>query len=348
MSYLFHKPVLNTQVDITNDNALGTDLCTALFRLLDGNRTANDIIGDLLLDGFDLGEIIDILNDLKEQNVIIESPDSDMAVFSEEELALLSKQLTAFSKIGYDKTDMFQPYSTSALNHQKSIKEGKILVLGDGRLAISLIENLVRIGVGTIYYYPLQVLSKTEEKLINSKVKECRYPFTEVHIHKTFSEVVDTEYVKSNASDLVIYISEDFTEDKALEINKMCYNNGKNFITYGFTFPDIHIGPLYLHKQSACYQCYSSRKAAAIHNYAGQSKKAIKDASFNITAGLEVLCIEVIKYYSYSLDNLTIDKVWAFNLITCTSSFEPAFKIPRCPVCGVSKLKPTTKLWENI
>jgi molybdopterin/thiamine biosynthesis adenylyltransferase len=348
MQYLLYKPVVNPQVDVMGDKSLATPLHTSLFRLLDGKKTANDIIGDLLLEGFDVGEVINTLSDLKMQNIICETSDSDIAAFSDDEIALFGKQLSALSTLGYEKTDLFQPYSVSALNHQKNIKEGKILILGDGELALSLIENVIKVGVGTVYYYPLKALNRSDEKSINHKIKECKYDFSEIYIHKTFSDAIDPEYLKSNAADLVIYISDDFSQEKALEINEICHSNGKNFIPYQFSFPEVHIGPLYLHQKSACYQCYVARKKAAIHNYNGQTKRETKNAGFNLVAGIEVLCTEIIRYYSYTLENLTVEKVWSFDTITYKSGFDPAFKIPRCPVCGVSKLKPTKKLWENI
>jgi len=346
MQLNFYRPVINPAIDLTGHDLYNFPLPSELVKLVNGENTANDIISKLLVRGYDIGDIIKVLEDLKTKGVLMESPESDLSVFSDEELAKYDGQLQALTKTGFDKTSILLPFSPSALSHQRRLKEATITIIGDGKAVHTFIANLSDIGIGTIHYYALNLEVEEEQELTN-KLIDNDTNFSDVYIHRIVSNDFDAAFFKSVQTDIVVYISERFSQEYALSINKACKDAKIDFLPYQCDFPLIHIGPFYLYKQSACYKCYTLRNEGSIANYHAQSK-APEYNGWNVRAGLDMLTLEVMKYYSYIMDLATADKVWTFDMISGNSYLDTTFKLPRCPLCGVSKIKPAQKLWESI
>jgi len=146
----------------------------------------------------------------------------------------------------------------------------------------------------------------------------------------------------------VVYISDGFSEQTALDLNTACKESQKDFLVYTKSFPYVYIGPFYRYGKSACYNCYKRRKAGAINEFARPEIISPSDIGFNIPVGFDMLTLEIIKYYTGFMDLTTLENVWALNVTTGESCLETVFKLPRCPTCGVHKLKPSKKLWEEI
>lgn len=348
MRLVYYKPQINANSKLAEYQANKESLHAIYLNLVDGERTADDIAKMLLINGHMIGDIITVMNELQQGGIISEAPTSDLGIFDSQELDNLEQQLNALSMFNFDKKGMFMPYSPSSLSHQKRIKEAKIMVVGHGENARRLITELTRLGFGEIQYYiyGTEKVIEDEDNTIKA-LNTVSHDYTDIYIHKNFNNELDTDIISRGNTDIVVYIEDDFSEKTAIQINDICRQNQKDFIPFQISFPKVYVGPFYIYKQTSCYKCYQIRKDAARASYAPVSPQA-SNAQLNIVFGVDLLCLELVKYYSYITDMTTVDNVWAFDIVTGKTSYEPVFKIPRCPICGVSKIKPTKKLWENI
>ncbi|MEZ5016129.1 MAG: hypothetical protein R2800_03700 [Flavipsychrobacter sp.] len=348
MRLLYYIPQINPNADLARYIADEKSLKAIYLNLVDGVRTADDIAKLLLVNGHMISDIMTVMNELQKEGVISESSESDLGAFEPDELKGLDSQLKALAKFGFDKKSMFMPFSPSALSHQKRIKEGKVMLVGNGDNACQLILELIKIGIGDIHYYihAAENVLEEEAKVLRA-IETMGNPYSNIYLHKTTSQDLDANTIINAEVDVVIYMAENFSETIAVKINDLCKQHKKDFLPYQVSFPKVYIGPFYIYKQSACYKCFQIRKSAAAHNLPPQAVSP-DNANLNISLGVDFICLEIVKYYSYIADLATVDNIWVLDVFSGKTFFETVFKIPRCPICGVNKIKPTKKLWENI
>lgn len=348
MRLMYYKPAINQGTDLSAYRTDPGSLRARYIDLVDGERTADEIAKMLLVNGDQIADIMAVMNELQKEGIISESPESDLGMFEPEELEALQDQLKAMSRLYADKNGMFIPFSSGALSHQRRIKEGKVMIIGNGKNTALLITRLSKLGIGELHYYIYGSEELLEqEDIILDALNADSNPFCKVFIHKVFSNEIDTDIIKNTDADLVIYMADNFSEQTAIDLNKICEEQQKDYLPYKSTFPIVYVGPFYIHKQTSCYKCYQVRKTAADVNI-GHNPAATQANSMDVAIGVDFVCYEVFKYYSYMLELVTVNKVWGLNVMTGKTSLDPVFKLPRCPLCGISKIKPAKKLWENI
>lgn len=348
MRLYYYKPEINPAADLTSYIVDKDSLHAIFINLVDGIKTADEIAKLLLVAGHKISDIVTVMNELQKEGVISESSTSDLGVFEPEELNNLERQIHALSKFSFDKKGMFMPFSPSAISHQKRIKDGKIMIVGNGTNACQLLLELSKLGIGSIHYYihGADDILAQEEKVVEAW-EDARNPYTNVFIYKVISEELDEEIITNADVDLIIYMADNFAASTSIKINDICRKKQVDFLPYQVAFPKVYIGPFYVYQQSACYKCYQIRKSAAAFNNEAQSISP-GNTNLNIAFGIDLICLEIVKYYSYIIDLTTVNNVWVLDIFSGKTSLEPVFKLPRCPICGVSKIKPTKKLWENI
>jgi len=329
MRLLYYKPVLNPAGITPGYEAGQHSVYMAFAELMDGERTADEIIGTLLRNGHPIGEIIEVFNDLHRRNIIFEAPENDPELFTEEETQVFEKQMNAFARLGFEKGGIFLPYSKSAVKQQHRLKKAQVMVIGDGLAAFALIESLVAVGIGTVYFYPLKSLGRDEEQKIAQRFKMNMYDFSEVHIHRSFTGDIDETFLRTCHADVVIYIPGAFSDSQAVAVNRVCHENGKDFVPYRFSFPYVHIGPFHLSNCSACLCCCEETVEPHEELLSG----------FNLPAGIDMLCVEIVKYYSRLADISVKDGIWTFDMLTGKSRLEAVFRKPGCALCGDGRTK---------
>ena len=94
MPKISYKPVVNSQENVSYDEILEHGLHNRMMELLDGDITIDEVVSKLLLEKYDISEVMKVFNYLIEKNVIIESPESDLGVFSDEELEAFQQHQT--------------------------------------------------------------------------------------------------------------------------------------------------------------------------------------------------------------------------------------------------------------
>ena len=334
MSLAYINPVFIKQEEASEDE-LNESIYQDFIELADGSQKLDKIISTMLAKGHHITQIMKVLQTLHEKKQLKESADSELNSFTPDEINKLEAQLVALTAYGFDSGSLFLPFSESALKHQKRIKDANISIVGDKEIVQELVKRLDEIGVGKI-----NVNIDADDAL------DADFSSTLSFVSLTTHEGSVAEFIQDIDADILIYLPKVFSEGEAIEINKRCYKRNIDFLPYQNVFPQVKIGPLHLCKESSCYHCYFIRKEGA--SFMG-NKPTVPDSnfrSFNVLIGLDMICVEMIKYYSYYLDVSTKNNVWTFDINDCKSHLEVAFKLPRCPLCGISKLKPATKLWE--
>ncbi|QPQ51185.1 hypothetical protein H3Z85_17910 [Chryseobacterium indologenes] len=322
MGIYYFKPVINNKIseDLTDES----NLLIQDFRFYaNGKNLLDDIIVLLLTKGHHISNITRLINRLHETGSIKESNESELNSFQSQELETIMPQLKALSTYSYDKKTFYTPFSNSAVKHQNRIKKSNTLLLGCEEWIEELTSRLKMIGIESIYRYITNFENDKEWENLNDLAKNLE-------------------------PDIIIYIPKFFSKEDALRINEICITNGINFLPYELNFPDVRIGPFYIHNETSCYNCYLLRKAGSRNPFAqseiNQNQSDFKN--FMLFPGFDFISLEIIKFYSGFLDVISKNRVWNYNLHECKTHTEIAFKLPRCPLCGTNHIKPKTKLWE--
>ena len=69
---------------------------------------------------------------------------------------------------------------------------------------------------------------------------------------------------------------------------------------------------------------------------------------FNFPVGTDYIIIEAIKFLSKVMPPSLFDQILQVNFITGTYMCHSVLRLPRCLSCGVNKLKPGRKIWEEV
>lgn len=322
MGIYYLKPVVTDKINeewIDESNLLIRDFSS----YANGKNMLDDIIVSLLTKGHHITDITRLISKLHETGHICESDESELKSFQFEELDRLTPQLRALSNYSLDKKTFYTPFSISAVKHQNRLKKSNTLIIGCKEWIEELTSRLNKIGIESINKY-------------NTDLKD----------DKDWENIKDL--AKGLKPDIIIYIPKFFSKEDAVKINEICMQNGINFLPYELNFPNVRIGPFYIHNETSCYNCYLVRKAGSRNPVAIPEVPQNQSdySNFMMFPGFDFIGIEIIKFYSGFLDVISKNKVWNYNLHECKTHTEIAFKLPRCPLCGIDHTRPKTKLWE--
>lgn len=304
------------------------------FKLLDGSNTIEMIIGTLIVKGYELEDINKMLKWLSDKNLIQESKSSDFGKFSQLEKEYFNNQINFLGSFRPSDNGLLS-ISKSGISFQVALKESVVFIVGNGIASDELINNFIKIGIGHIYLLDTF-------KNITSRQSTSFYFYKEIDLDKL---------VKDKKPNLLIYCDDNFDLEKCLKYNRISINRNIPFLPYRRTYLNIEIGPLVLPKKTACYYCSDSRKKSASMYVDEFEKSTISlslDRKLNFPIGIEYLTLEVLKILSEIYTPSLKNKLFSFDLITGKTSLYPVFRLPRCRECGVNRLKPNKKLWEEI
>jgi len=303
----------------------------SMIKLLNGQNDITEIFGELLIQKYDVEEIMTSFKQLFELNIIKENPDSILGVFSEKDLESFKSQLLLFEYLSTNEKMIFQPFSERALLAQKRIKDSNILLMVGISSSKKLNHSLSNVGFENITTYELNKSNlKTKENQDNL-----------IAIFNNIDENVD----------LVVYCPDSFSEETALKLNKACFDKEINFITYRVYQTSFEVGPINIPNETSCYQCFISRRQGAIAPYLSrENKNSVKlpELMDYNEFGFQLLIIEIVRLISEITPPLTIDKVWFFDWLTGRSELNEVYKVPRCSLCGINRIHPEQKIWEQI
>lgn len=305
-----------------------------VFILLDGSNTTESIIGTLIIKGYELDEINKILKWLNDKKFIKESEMSDYGKLTQSEKKYFNKQIKLFGSFRPSDNGLLS-ISKTGISSQVSLKESTIFIIGAGIASDLLINNLIKIGIG-------QVFLLDSFNSIASKQSTIFHFYKEEELEKLLND---------KKPNLLVYCSDNFDLEKCFKYNRISINGNIPFLPYRRTYLNVEIGPLVLPNKTACYYCSDSRKKSAslyVDDFEKNTILKSSDRNLNFPLGIEYLTLEVLKTLSKIYTPSLKNKLFSFDLITGKTVLYPVFRLPRCRECGINKLRPSRKLWEEI
>jgi len=298
-----------------------------------------------ILNGFEPSKhpiVLNTVNDLSAQGFLLSSSGlSNGSPDSREERAMYSEQAKFFSNFRAGSNDPMQLGQTEFVDTssilQQRLKQGRVLLVGLGRVGSRLAKALAHVGVGHIYSSDLSEV--TQRDIVDSSyrpvdVGRCRedvlatilshinplVEYTPLGVASLFAQ--DTQALPEKL-DLLILCDDGYDPAHYSAINRLCLERRVTWTScrnFGFKF---EVGPLIVPHETACYECVELRKAGNLHSYEDfrltqslLNEQNLSLGSLNITLGYEMLALEVIKVLNNFSRPVTYGNIFSFNVVT--------------------------------
>lgn len=318
---IFSKPKFKIGAGIPNIE--DKDMLNELLELLDGSHTTGEVIGSLISKGYEFGKIFKTLEELTKLGLIVESDEASLNL-SAEEREIYKQQMEFLSKI------IDTSYGSAVgIEGQYKLKSAAVVIVGSGFFADYLAHYLEAVGIGNIIIVGNNYTVFGLPDNFNKYVRRVR-----------ITDINDIDKDAYNEM-LLIYVPETFDVEYAEKLNKYAISNSLPYIIFKNNLFDIEIGPLIIPYETACYTCYKLRREAI--NSPLSSSNIPRP---NLPIGIDLLALEILKFFTHVYEPITQGRLWKLNLLNGKSIVLDILKLPRCPSCGVHKVKPTRKLWE--
>ena len=296
---------------------LSLALILSLVPLLDGVHTQEDIVGTLLVAGFELEQILVAETWLNDSGWIEESRISPLGVFSEDERIQLKSQIQALAALGNALYKGVSSYPAAGVAAQSALKNARIAIDKQsdrpGILGDQIRQMLLLAGVGTV-------------------------------IHTTLTTPHDAPFHDS-VFDLVIYAPDAFDSAYCDDLNRHCVERSIRLLPCRQRLFEIEVGPLVM-EGSACFTCYTLRRNAVAPPEEADGDDDGFDPRLNFPVGADWITLEAIKIITGITEPTTRNFLWRANLLNGVADLHPVLKLPRCPVCGSHRVHPQRKLWQ--
>lgn len=333
----YYYPVLRADCSVSEE--IPASLRDALVRLMDGSCTLDMIIAELILRGFSLEEVLQALNKLDREGLLQESPHSEAALFSEEELQQYTDHIQLLGSMTSSTTIGWPPLSQKGLSAQATLKRSCVTIVGEGTLQASVISILASWGVGRIVGATADATTFERFSDYPLFVRQIN-PFVQFD-YVPFEKLLESIEFPTN---LVIYCPESFDSLLCNRINELCVQGNIAFIPFRQLNTAVEVGPLVIPRQTACYKCYEFRRQA-VDGFQLDEVGTFRRPS---PIGLDWLCLEAIKALTWITEPATKGHLWRMDILTGEAKLHPVLKLPRCPVCGVHRRHPPRRLWEEV
>ena len=302
-----------------------------LLPLLDGDNTVEEII--VKLDSLASEEVVrGALDGLANAMVI-------------EDAALAGNEVTPEERSRYRKHLTFFAVTNelgAELQYQKALKEGSLLIVGDGDLAQAIVAETARAGVGTI-------------RAMNLPDSSSLHTINElVSVEAMASGLEDLQSLENALTDCrptVMALAFDRPEPWVIgpitEISQKL--NLPLLLTY-LNGTEAVVGPFVIPGKTACLLCHHLRTVRNLDFYEefrswerwintdGKEKRAAIPTlgSFtSIVAGLGAT--EIIKRVCYFYEPELYGKFLTVNAVTYEVISHQVLRLPRCPGCGKAR-----------
>ena len=232
------------------------------------------------------------------------------------------------------------PGADDGPNFQGLLEDARIFVAGLGDIADRLIETLIQLGVGTIVG-PVEGL--------RASPADVRY---ETYQHDWAGSASGEAALPERIS-LVVLCEERYSPNRYATMNRLCLELGLPWISYRYLGLHYEIGPAIFPRETACYTCFSSRRAANHESYeqyvAMQNSlyaAGLSTGSLNIAFGADVLALEVLKLVTHFSRPITYGAYFSFDILSLQGKVHPVLKVPRCIDCSPASRRPGVVLWR--
>jgi molybdopterin-synthase adenylyltransferase len=329
-------------------------LADALILLLNGSHSWEEIFGKLLMEGFELQAILTMLQWLDDQGLIQEAP--NVTTLSDAEKEFYKLQMVAFDHfVNKQGTGTVISGIRANIEAQFRLKKAVAVIIGLGLAGSDLVRSLALAGVG----YIIAVHDSTGDLATMNQSDETRKTKfqDEIQCLNSFIRFVQIDRIEDLSTtlddlipNLLIYCPDRFSDEICELFNKVCLDYSVPFLIYQHTLLEINMGPLIIPHETACYVCYDRRRKAVLSEVDIERSMGFMNSfssRLNFSLATDLLALEIVKFLTGVLEPVTRGCVWQLNTLSGLLELHPVLKLPRCPACGVHKIKPLHKLWEE-
>jgi bacteriocin biosynthesis cyclodehydratase domain-containing protein len=321
-----------------------------LLPLLDGAHTLGEIYGRLVPEDISPSVISKALDALDKLGLLADLSPAAGGMLGKEETERYGSQLACLEewlKVRQDREES----RTNALRAQSSLQQSRTAIMGLGRIGRSLIEALAGAGVGQIFGLRAGGSGTTEAQAASqllSRVHELNPLVKYVEINSVENEVLGRAEPNGDYP-LLVYCPDEFREEVCEQLNTLALSMGASLLVYRETSFSVELGPLIVPRQTACYVCYKLRRKAAEPERERELDEAppANAPALNFSSGAHLLALEIVKILTRAAFPVTRGKLWRLGLFDGAVTVHPVLKLPRCPACGVQRITPPRRIWEE-
>lgn len=320
-------------------------LFDSLPPLLDGSHSIEEIYGSLLVHGHRLESISGALQWLEEQGWMQEAEGTAASLLSEAELEFYRRQANALTRLASPhRRGKAEEDHLAGLTGQARLKMSVVTLIGLGDAGKSFARSLVLAGVG-------HLIAASEGGKNTHLEATLQAVIQQQNSYVRFTVVSQPEEIPAALGEitpnLMVYCPDHFNESFCEWLNKVCLELSIPLLLYRRRPEEIDIGPLILPRETACYVCYDRRLKGTMAIRETSRDADGEEARWNFPLGTDWLALEAAKFLSVVAEPVTRSRVCRFDLRTGSMETHPVLKLPRCPACGVHRVRPERKLWEE-
>lgn len=152
-------------------------------------------------------------------------------------------------------------------------------------------------------------------------------------------EVLNEDEIIQCEKDLYIVIEDHENVDLFRRLGKEFIENNINFLRVIIEPESIHIGPLFIANETACYNCFLNRILSNISdpNHFLKTNENFKSI-YKITREYVDICLnivklEVINYFSINLPCNVVGNEYVMYFNDMETYLSPVLKVPNCEIC---------------
>jgi bacteriocin biosynthesis cyclodehydratase domain-containing protein len=352
------------------------DLLSRLLPLLNGEHDLSDILDEL--HSFGEEQIIATLEHFKEMGVLEDASSLASVTLSPEEIERYRNQLTFFSHFTLPEASQHSgaknPWDNipkHPLEYQEKLKHACVAVVGLGRLGSQLVRALALAGVG-------RIIGIDDGSVLATDAQSDAW-FDSCHVDRTRCAALEELITRANPwvkftplphsihsltemdrilaeCTFAVLSTDDFNPEQYDAFNLACLQANIAWTSCRLTEVEFNIGPTIIPYKTPCYKCFDLRQKSNLTDYEealileGYLKaNKLQTGALNITPGVELAALEVIKALTYFMEPATYAHLFSLNLLTLECKRHPILKIPRCSHCGrPSQGYPTIHVWQQL
>lgn len=329
-------------------------LVDALSSLLDGGNSSEEIYGKLLIAGYGVESIFQALSWFDQQGLIQEATDTGVNSLSDVEKAFYRSQMQAIAYFQQSEEPTFGFAVERGLSAQIKLKQAVVVTIGSGIAGRSLIRSLAAVGVGHLIAVRESGVDQPSADTLDARSLNSIPLQQEVEQLNAWVTLVQVEQaedlplaLKEATANLLVYCPERFNPTLSEWLNQVALDYSVPLLFYRHHLFEVDLGPLVIPHQTACYVCYDRRRRAVLSEVEQANLETSDFPQLNFSVGTDLLALEIIKWLVGRVEPVTYGRLWQVNLFSGLLSVHPVLKLPRCPACGVHKVKPARKLWEE-
>lgn len=307
-------------------------MLAAMVPLLDGDRSAEEIIGLLLVDGFDVAEVLGAFDALDRAELLVEAVPPELAPLRPDEVVRLGAQAEALAAFAAPEQLTEGSWPPVGLAAQAALKQARVGIAGVGAAARSLSRTLALAGVGAL-------------TLEEPGAEESLDPLSSFCAVEHVAAEAWPEVLRGLDLGVLVYFPDHFAAQSARLLNAACVEHDVPFLPCRVGLYSTELGPLVIPAETACYQCCETRRRAMGSGTDEVLQRTEPRLAFPI--GVELLALEVIKFLTGVTEPLLRGHLWTLHLVSGAHELHPVLKVPRCPVCSGLGAAPPRRIWDE-